>query len=126
VADLSQPRKYLSSSSSTSTSSKGRTTTTITRGIRDERSHERKAREAELASAKATLVKLQSSLDNSSQRFEYAKRHRDGGQSEFKKVMAARLHDLQAARKKRRDTVTRVSAAERTLLPPENLKSRLA
>lgn len=124
VEDLSQPRRYATSSSSTSTRS-GRTTTTVTRGTRKETTKERQAREADLDVAQRRLAQLQSLQSESNQRLDEARSQRAEAQAEFNRTAAVKRPELLEMRRKCQRLSARAQATEKALLLPEELKSRL-
>jgi len=125
VDDLSQPRKYQRVTTSRSTTTRGTSRTTTYIGTRNETTQEKKAREEELATAKAALVEMQADLEKMSQGLDESKNDRDDAKAEIKEATADLWRKLTAAQKQLKEATARARTADQTLLTPASLKLRM-
>jgi hypothetical protein len=93
--------------------------------VRNETPQQKKAREAQLATAKQQLQQLQTSIDNAKQSVIDARSQREKAKADLRKALAEKRSELTNAQHARHELAIAAKDAERALLTPEKLKSRV-
>lgn len=92
---------------------------------RNENAQEKKAREAQLATAKQKLDQLKSTIDNAKQNIADARKQRDKAQSDLRAAIAAKQPELREARKRSHEAAAKLKEIEHAALSPEQIQSRV-
>ncbi len=93
--------------------------------VTNETAQQKKAREAQLASAKQRLQQLQSSIDNAKQSATDARAEREKAKADLKKALADKRTELVEAQRVAHDLAVAAKDAERALQTPETIKTRV-
>ena len=93
--------------------------------VTNETAAQKKAREAQLATAKQNLQQIQSSVDNAKQSVTDARKQRDQAKADMQKSLAEKRAELVQAQRVSHDLAVAAKDAERALQTPETIKSRV-
>jgi hypothetical protein len=93
--------------------------------VQNETAQQKKAREAQLATAKQNLQQIQSSIDNAKQSVSDARKQRDQAKADLKKALADKRAELVQAQRVSHEMAAAAKDAERALQTPESIKSRV-
>jgi DNA repair exonuclease SbcCD ATPase subunit len=93
--------------------------------VQNETAQQKKAREAQLATAKQHLQQIQSSIDNAKQSVTDARKQREQAKADLRKALADKRLELVEAQRVSHDLAAAAKDAERALQTPETIKSRV-
>jgi chromosome segregation ATPase len=93
--------------------------------VQNETAQQKKAREAQLATAKQRLQQIQSSIDNAKQSVADARKQRDQAKADLQKALAGKRAELAQAQRVSHELAAAAKDAERAIQTPETIKTRV-
>jgi chromosome segregation ATPase len=93
--------------------------------VTNETAAQKKAREAQLATAKTNLQQIKSSVDNAKQSVTDARKQRDQAKADLQKALTEKRAEFAQAQRVSHELAVAAKDAERAIQTPETIKSRV-